>query len=317
MRTRAALKALVETGLVWSGTAALCRVALLRHALVLTYHNVVPDDCSSFGDCSLHLPRRTFVRQIEQLLRTHAIVPLEEVLTPAPSGRRPRVAITFDDAYQGAIAIGVEELARRGVPATLFVVPAFVGGRSFWWDALARDEGGGLDPVLRTRALQELGGKDRDVRRWAEAQGLRLAAVPEWALVASEGELRTATRHPGITLASHTWTHPNLLRLSPAELQEELSRPLDWLRRRCTSVVAWLSYPYGLASPSVEAAAAAAGYVAALSLDGGWFTPNRVNRYAVPRVNIPSGLSAHGFALRTSGFAGVPVTPPTAVSSHT
>src|SRR5438552_2363325 len=65
------------------------------------------------------------------------------------------------------------------------------------------------------------------------------------------------------------------------------------------------------------AASAAAGYVAALSLDGGWFTPNRVNRYAVPRVNIPSGLSAHGFALRTSGFAGVPVTPPTAVSSHT
>src|SRR2546422_5185458 len=133
MRAGAALKALVETGLVWSGTAALCRVALLRHALVLTYHNVVPDDCSSFGDRSLHLPRRTFVRQIEQLLRTHAIVPLQVVLTPAPSARRPRGALTYDDAYQGAIAIGVEEVARRGGRATLVVAPGFVGGRGFWW----------------------------------------------------------------------------------------------------------------------------------------------------------------------------------------
>src|SRR2546422_8966546 len=91
-------------------------------------------------------PPRSTLFPYTTLLRTHAIVPLEEVLTPAPSGRRPRVAITFDDAYQGAIAIGVEELARRGGPAALFVVPAFGGGGSFWWEPLGRDGGGGLDP---------------------------------------------------------------------------------------------------------------------------------------------------------------------------
>lgn len=302
MSARATLKALLETGLVWSGTAALRRAALLRRSMVLAYHNVVPDDCPPFGDRSLHVPRRLFVEQIEQLLRTHAIVPLREVLTPARALRRPQAAITFDDGYRGAVILAVEELARRGVPATLFVVPAVVGGGPFWWDALASRGGRGVDQSLRERALQELSGNGREVRSWAEARGLSLSAVPEWALVASQDELTAATRHPGITLASHTWTHPNLVRLSPAELQSELRRPLTWLRRRFPNVIPWLSYPYGLASRSVEAAAAAAGYEAAVSLDGGWFTAARVNRFAVPRLNIPAGLSAKGFVLRTSGL---------------
>jgi peptidoglycan/xylan/chitin deacetylase (PgdA/CDA1 family) len=302
MILRPALKTLVETGLAWGGIAVLRRTGLHKHALVLAYHNIVPDDCPPLGERSLHLPRGTFVRQLERLLRTHTIVPLPEVLTSPPPGRaRPRVALTFDDAYRGAATIGVEELARRGLPATLFVVPAFVGRGSFWWDAVANAHGLGVDQVPRDRALEELGGKDAKVRDWAEAKGLRLSPVPDWGQVASEEELEAATRHPGITLASHTWSHPNLVPLAPGELQQELSRPLRWLRQRYADVIPWLSYPYGRANASVEAAAAAAGYSAALSLSGGWFRGDRVNRYAVPRHNIPRGLSATGFLLCTSG----------------
>ena len=306
MSVRATVRALLETGLVWSGGAALRRAALVRRTLVLAYHNIVPDDAPRFGDRSLHLPRRMFVRQIEQLLRTHTVVPLEEIFTPDPPGGRPRVALTFDDAYRGAVEIGILELAKRGVPATLFVVPAFVGGGPFWWDAVACEARDGV-PSLRDYALQELSGKDQRVRSWAEAHGLPLRTVPESALAASESDLAAAIRHPGIALASHTWSHPNLARLSPAELQEELSRPLHWLRQRFASVIPWVSYPYGLVTRAVEAAAAAAGYAAALALGGGWFNPARVRRHAVPRLNVPSGLSANGFVLRTSGlYAGRP-----------
>ena len=204
---------------------------ITSRALVLAYHNVVPDDCAPFGDRSLHLPRRSFVRQLERLLSTHAVVPLEQVLDPSPPGRRPRAAITFDDGYRGAVRIGVEELAKRGVPATLFIVPGFVGKGPFWWDDVATGDGG-VDATVRQRALAELRGKDLEVRRWAETQRLPRGSVPECALVASEDELRDATRHAGITLGSHTWTHPNLARLPGLELREELDRPLTWLRER-------------------------------------------------------------------------------------
>ena len=300
MSARATLKACLEAGLVRSGVPALHRAARARRALVLAYHNVVPDSCPKFGDSSLHLPRGLFVRQLESLLATHTIVPLEQVLEAPVGGHRPRAAITFDDGYRGAVLLGVAELAQRGLPATLFVVPGFVGKGPFWWDALATERG--VDAALRARALDELRGNDQDVRAWAAHQGLPTADIPEWALVASEEELRGATRQSGITLASHTWTHPNLARLTDAELREELKRPLAWLRQRFASVIPWLSYPYGLATSAVEVAVQEAGYTAALALGGGWFPPARVNRWAVPRENIPAGLSENGFVIRSSGL---------------
>jgi len=300
MSVRAALKACFEAGLVRSGVPALHRVTRASRALVLAYHNVVPDSCPPFGDRSLHLPRSQFVRQVQCLLTTHTVVGLDQLLTPAPpTGRRPRVAITFDDGYRGAVLIGVEELAKRGLPATLFVVPGLVG-KDFWWDALSAE--GGLDPALRRHALEELRGKDDRVRGWATRQGIAVRPVPEWARAASEAELRGAARHPGISLGSHTWSHVNLARLTPSERQEELRRPLAWLRERAPSAVPWLSYPYGLTEPAVEAAAREAGYAAAVALGGGRFAPARVNPWAVPRESIPAGLSENGFVIRSSGL---------------
>ena len=307
MSVRSALKAVVETGLARSGIAALRRRALSRQSLVLAYHNVVPDGCPPLGDRSLHLAHRTFVRQLDHLLRTCSVVPLEEVLVRPSAGRRlPRVAITFDDGYRGAVTLAVEELAKRGVPATLFVAPAFLGGGTFWWDSVTPSEGRSLDGKLREHAIRELRGEDHAVRRWAEERGFRIQAAPDYARVASEEELRCATRHPGITLGSHTWSHLNLARLTAAELRQELARPLTWLRQRFTAVIPWLSYPYGIGVPAVEAAVVAAGYRAALSLGDGWFSADRVNLCALPRVTVPAGLSMNGFVLWSSGLFRAP-----------
>ena len=156
MSARATLKACFEAGLVRSGVPALNRAARARRGLVLAYHNVVPDSSPGFGDRSLHLPRGLFMRQLESLLATHTVVPLEQVLDAPVAGRRPRAAITFDDGYRGAVLLGVAELAKRGVPATLFVVPSFVGKGPFWWDALAaeRDKSGRC-PRLFSLSLDE------------------------------------------------------------------------------------------------------------------------------------------------------------------
>ena len=276
----------------------------MRHrSLVLAYHNVVPDGAESVGDRSLHLPHSRFVAQVEALLSTHDVVPLTSLAEPQARPRgRPRVAITFDDAYRGALTLGVRELARRDVPATVFVCPAFLGGRSFWWDVLACAEGGRLDPEIRHAAIVQLRGDTDAVEEWAAGRGVAWAAVPEIAVAASEDELREATRHPGITLGSHSWSHANLTQLDAAELRVELVRPLQWLNGHFKSVIPWLSYPYGLSSPAVASAAAAAGYDAALRIDGGLVTGSPTGRYSLPRLNVPAGLSLNGFVLRGAGL---------------
>ncbi len=297
---RAALKRLAESSLARSGLPRLARARHRREVLVLAYHNVVPRGAHATGDLSLHLPQDEFARQLDSLRRTHDVVGLDSILEPRPHSARPRAVVTFDDAYRGALTAGVDELVRRGMPATVFVAPAFVGGGTFWWDEYA-DPARGLDPGLRGHALGALRGQGERVGAWMMERATRPATLPAHATVADETLLGRAAACAGITLASHTWSHPNLAALAEDELDAELARPLAWLRERFRVAIPWLSYPYGLSSPAVERAAERAGYRGAFRVEGGW-TAGAAGPFALPRINVPAGVSLHGFELRTAGF---------------
>lgn len=296
MRRR--LKHLVERSLVWSGAPRIALAVHRSHALILAYHAIVPEGASPAGDASLHLPQAQFAAQLDALATSHDVVTLADVLAPPASrSSRPRVAITFDDAYQGAVSAGVAELTRRGMPATIFVPPGLLGGRRFWWDVLG--DGGPLDPTLRHRALTEWRGQG-DVILDALGRGGETSPGPAYARSATESELDRVAALPGMTLGSHTWSHPNLAALDAATCDAELRRSLAWLRERYERVLPVLTYPYGLQSEGVQHAAAAAGYEAALRIDGGWVGEPR-RPFAMPRMDVPAGVSHAGFRLRVSG----------------
>jgi Predicted xylanase/chitin deacetylase len=301
MSARQLLKAAIERGLLLSGLPGISGWRRRSDVLILAYHNVIPDGERAVGDSSLHLPRNTFAAQLDALLETHAVIPLDDALTDGSShSNRSRVVITFDDAYRGAVNAGVAELASRGIPATIFVPPALLNDGVFWWDALTPPGKPGLEPEFRSHALEHMAGKGSAIL--GEAAMHAVERIPSFARGASEDELRRAAATPGITLASHSWSHPNLAALAPAELEDELTRPLAWLRERFDGVLPYLSYPYGLSSPAVERAAANAGYRAGLRIDGGRLRGEPVHRYAIPRLNVPAGLSDAGFRLRCAGL---------------
>lgn len=285
------------------GPAHLLRSRYRGEALVLAYHDIVPDDLPAPGERSLHLTRSAFAAQLDRLVTTHEIVPLDDLLRGGDERRdRPRAVITFDDAYQGAVSHGLVETSRRGIPATVFVAPHFIGGASFWWDALAGGLGGELPAALRTELLEELDGSDDAIRAWAAREGWPVWEPPAPARAATIEELREAARLPGVAFGSHSWSHRNLTRLTGADLRDELELPLSWLRERFENVVPWLSYPYGRVSPRVERAAAEAGYQGAVTVAAGWSTAPPRRPLAVPRLNIPAGISPNGFTLQTAGL---------------
>jgi peptidoglycan/xylan/chitin deacetylase (PgdA/CDA1 family) len=292
----------VEAILVGTGVARLARVVLRPGGVVLAYHNVLPAGAQPVGDRSLHLPVAAFESHLEALAAIGEVVPLEAVLRdPIASSRRLRIALTFDDAYRGAVTVGVDTLVRRGMPATVFVTPAFVDGGPFWWDSLSDAALGAVPPAARDHALQQLQGDDGAVRRWAASTGRPTYPVPAYATAASESELQGAARQPGIVLGSHTWSHRNLASLADDVLQEELTRPLAWLLERFQAVMRWVSYPYGLYSPRVVSAAARAGYTAGFALASPAPRAGRSSAFEVPRGNVPSGMTSRGVVLRASG----------------
>ena len=298
------LKHLLETVLVRGRIGRVLRPLVAGRGLVLAYHNIVPEGGRIGGDTSLHLPQRLFAWELDFLVEHCTVVSLDRLIAgPASGDRRSQIAITFDDAYLGAVTAGVDELASRGLPATIFVAPAFLGGGTFWWDRLSECGAPGPAPAVREHALTACRGLDAEVAAWAALAGVASRPVEPHMRVASEEELAAAVRRAPITLGSHSWSHPNLTLLgSPEDLSRELTAPLSWLRDRFAAVQPWLAIPYGLSSPEVERATASAGYSAAFRVFGGWLPDPRGNLLDLPRLNVPSGLSRNGFALRCAGL---------------
>src|SRR3954462_6457110 len=134
---RAAIKGVIEQTLGASGAVSMLRRRRAGQVFIIAYHNVVPDDSAPAGDLANHLRLSDFVEQLTELVKTHDVVPLSRAVDAAKPGGRPRASITFDDAYRCAVLQAIPELVRRNFPATIFVTPAFLGGKFFWWDALA------------------------------------------------------------------------------------------------------------------------------------------------------------------------------------
>jgi len=294
-------RAALEWAVHAASLARLGRRTNRQRPLILAYHNIIPDDSPASGERSLHLPLSAFEAQLDHLQAHAEVVPLSAVTEPWKPGGRLRVALTFDDAYRGAVVLGLPELARRGLPATVFVVPGCLGSRAFWWDQLA-GPAGELSPAVRQHALTDCRGSNDEVLAWASQARLPVADVPSMLRTATEPELVASLRLGSFTAGCHTWSHPNLTMLDEAAQSVELTRAVEWLERNCRDqAIRWLAYPYGEHTGAVEAAAARAGLRHALAVAGGFVAPH-ATAFTLPRLTIPARLSRRGFELRVAGL---------------
>lgn len=300
---RALLKRSIEWTLASRPVTAITQRKLRGQTLILAYHGVAPHAArgTAAGERTLFVTQATFASQLDVLAQVADVVALRDIDAPSTSDR-VRVAITFDDAYQGAVTCAIDELEARNMPATIFVAPGYLGGKIFWWDALAHANGE-MPAIARTHALDVLHGMDDAVRAWAQSVNLPVATdLPGWARSATIAELRHAVTRRGITLGSHTWSHANVSRLVESELRRELEDSRAWLTAEAKDrYVPWLAYPYGLDSVNAQRVARECGYEFAALVAGGWHNATDVSPFARPRMNVGAGLSLDGFRARLLG----------------
>lgn len=297
---RAVARGTAEGVVAATGVDRLGRWVRGGRAMILAYHNVVPDELAGAGDSSLHLPLSVFRRQLDLIRRECQPLSLEDLLNEnwAPQRGRLALAITFDDAYRGALAVALPELAERDLVATIFVAPALLGDRTLWWDALASGPDGQVEAGLRSRVLAR-DGRLESARQVAAKEGAPWREMPEMLRTSTEAELSDAVHGGRCTVGSHTWSHASLTDLDEAAT-EELAGSRAWLRDRYgNAYVDAVSYPYGHWSSAVERSAAACGYGAGLALTRGSIRRGRdTGLFRLPRLNVPAGLSEAGMRIR-------------------
>ena len=275
--------------------------------LVLMYHRVVATGRDPF---QLTVQPDRFEDHLAVLAERAEVVPLPSVRAPA-SG--PRVAITFDDGYRDNLERAAPALARRSMPATVFVATRiFEDPRPFWWDAvehLVLDAAPDAAEVLeldldrryrfdvrgadaRARSLQVLSRVLRPVSATVRARaledmeqqmGTQAGPCDCHALLDRNGVAELA-RAPGISLGAHTVHHPRLSALDGPSQREELERS----RRDLGSLgadVRTAAYPFGGHDDWTSTSARVAGdcgFDLTVTAIGGDVTP-RTPRHRVPR----------------------------------
>ncbi|MCA9010339.1 MAG: polysaccharide deacetylase family protein, partial [Planctomycetaceae bacterium] len=104
-----------------------------RHPRVLMYHSV--DDSGSVLSVTRDQLRWHLQILCELGFRGLSIAEFcSRAVAAKLAGTEPEVLLTFDDGYQNFSDCAVPLLSEFGFPATVFIVPAFMGGLPQWYE---------------------------------------------------------------------------------------------------------------------------------------------------------------------------------------
>ncbi|MGC7847627.1 polysaccharide deacetylase family protein [Desulforudis sp. 1088] len=108
-------------------------------------------------------------------------------------------------------------------------------------------------------------------------------------------EIRAMER-AGITIGSHTLTHPHLTQISTDQARREIVEAKRVLEKGLGHEVRYFCYPYGDYNPAVEALVAEAGYTLSFTCDQGRVTMDEERPLALKRLRVTGHLSRRDFA---------------------
>jgi peptidoglycan/xylan/chitin deacetylase (PgdA/CDA1 family) len=97
-----------------------------RKVTILCYHSVTDHGQPRRHDpYKQHIPLRLFLEHLDYLQSKYRVISLSDFLRAKRENRRlPNysVVLTFDDGFQDFFSVASEQLARRNLPATVFVI---------------------------------------------------------------------------------------------------------------------------------------------------------------------------------------------------
>jgi peptidoglycan/xylan/chitin deacetylase (PgdA/CDA1 family) len=321
----AAKSALLESGLY----SILRRAVPSRQVAILRYHAICTSE-AGYASPGICVSPDAFEAHVDYLATHYRVLSLSEAVSYLSQRKTlppNAVVITFDDGYADNLP-AARTLARYGVSATFYLTAGcLAGGQPFWpaelrsvigaitSDELALDVNGSVltlpvaTPDERAAAVSRLTKVFKShpiaVRERIREQ-LRLCSriVDEPSPMLTWDDVR-AIHRLGMTIGSHTVTHPNLPSAGRVDAEQEIRRSKAMLEEQIDVPVTMFSYPNGGAdrymTPEVRGLVKDAGYDAATTSRNA-FAGSDSDVYALERVQVAETLADLVFALEVERF---------------
>ena len=331
-RLRASAAPLAKTVLMRAGAyAALRSFAPSRALAILRYHAICGAEGYAYADPYICVTPENFERHVAYLTNAYNIVRLEDAARALAHGEAlppNAVAITFDDGYADNLA-AARTLAKYGATATFYITAGCLDGGEPFWPVEVRY----LVHALPARRLTisagavevdldvtTAAGRRAAVKRLTKAfkghpipvreklrERLRAAAgsvdIPR--VMLSWSEVREMHRL-GMTIGSHTMTHPNLPNAGLDAARRELAESKMRIEEMIQAPVTMFSYPNGGAerycTPELKSLVAEIGFAAATTSRNA-FAGARSDLYGLERIEVEERLEDLVFALEVERFA--------------
>lgn len=224
---------------------------------ILMYHKVSP--YPQHGGPGLRVTPAMFEKQMKYLSERgfHTISPDDLVSYWDKKKPLPSrpILLTFDDGYEDNYRFAFPILKKFGYTATIFLVYNDIGKYNVWDD-------------------------NHNV-----ARQIKLMNWPQ---------IRIMQKY-GISMQSHTLTHPNLTSLNIQDAQKEISLSKQKLEKALSVPVDFIAYPYGRRNPVIDRIARQAGYKAGFSTILGRSTQGK-DRFRLRRLRINGDVDINEFA---------------------
>jgi len=159
--------------------------------VILYYHTVYPEEIESFA------------QQMDDLMRWTKPICINEIGTLKSGGRY--CSVTFDDGFTSVLENALPAMAKRNIPATIFVPSACLGQQPPWLDDVHSDR---KNVVLTEAQLNSL---DKKL----------------------------------VSIGSHGRTHHNLLQSNTDEAKKEIIQSKKELENIMNTPIEAISFPHG------------------------------------------------------------------------
>jgi len=287
----------VDAVLRWTPAQPMFHWRAARNLAVLAYHDI--------------RDQNRFAAQLDHLSRAASPVHLDDVVGAAQGGGglpRRAVLVTFDDGHRDVFEVAMPMLRERGIPAVAFAVAGLIGTETpHWWSEVKElVRAGGTAPAVAdlrpddaVRALKKVP-NDARVRSIEELR--RTASRPASPVHQLTEQELTLLESAGISIGSHSLSHPCLSTCDPATIRTEVEGSHAILARALGHEIESFAYPDGDRDARVADAVKKAGHRVAFLFDHRLSSSHPTDPFHISRLRMDADATFDRFRIILSGL---------------